>query len=399
MIVKDEERFLERCLRSAAGIVDEINIVDTGSSDRTLEIARAFGARIEHRTWRDDFGWARNQALQMATRRWVLQLDADEELLPESVAALERIKNAPAHLTGVWLRCINASDRYRGGGTISHAIIRVFPSNERIRFQGAIHEFPSVDGSTTSMAAVTAPIKILHHGYLEEVVADRGKYARNMHIIEQSLQADPQDAFHWYNLAMTAHLGGDQPRAAEAFERMWQLCKTHGMRAFTPNGLQMLADIYSEHLGEPERGLEYAQLCLERAPRYANAHFSAGKAYFLMKRYDDARAMYRRAIEDGEYVDRQFVVDDEVAAWKAQCEIGSTYAAQGDDRQALEWFERGLANRPKVQPLRLNHATALERLDRLDEAEAAFRSSARRFRRRAVRRESDQLPAAPQERT
>ncbi len=255
MIVRNEERFLERCLASAAGIVDEINVVDTGSTDRTVDIARQFGARIERREWRNDFAWARNQALVMATKRWIFQLDADEELLAESLPALEQLKTAPAHLTGVWLRCANSSNRYRGGGTISHAIVRLFPNHERIRFCGAIHEFPSVDGSAVSMDAVTAPIKILHHGYLEEVVSARDKYARNMRIIEQTLAENPDDAFHWYNLGMTAHLGGDQTRAAQGFERMWELCKQHGMRAFTPNGLQMLADIYSEHLGMPEKGL------------------------------------------------------------------------------------------------------------------------------------------------
>ncbi len=83
MIVKNEERFLEACLRSVEGIVDEINIVDTGSTDRTLEIAEKFGARIQHREWRNDFAWARNEALAMATKRWVLVLDGDEEIAPE----------------------------------------------------------------------------------------------------------------------------------------------------------------------------------------------------------------------------------------------------------------------------------------------------------------------------
>ncbi|HEY9179928.1 MAG TPA: tetratricopeptide repeat protein, partial [Candidatus Baltobacteraceae bacterium] len=146
------------------------------------------------------------------------------------------------------------------------------------------------------------------------------------------------------------------------------------MRAFTANGLQTLCDIYSEHLGQPEKGLPYALECIERSPHYANAHFSAGKAYFLMKRYDEAREMYQHAIEDGAYTDRQYVVDDEVPVWKAQCEIGSTYAEQGDHAKAAAWFEKGLANRPKIQPLRLNYANALEKLGRLAEAERIFRS-------------------------
>src|SRR5579884_1711515 len=209
MIVKNEERFLEQCLRSVAGIVDEINIVDTGSTDRTVEIARSFGARVEHREWRNDFGWARNESLKMATKRWIFQLDADEELLPESKSALLLLKNAPAYNMGVWLRCVNASDKYRGGGNVSHAIVRLFPNNERIRFRGAIHEFPSLDDAPVGLPGVTAPIKILHHGYLSEVVNDRGKFARNLEIVEASIERDPEEAFHWYNLGMTAHLGGD----------------------------------------------------------------------------------------------------------------------------------------------------------------------------------------------
>lgn len=374
MIVKDEERFLEQCLRSAAPIVDEMIVVDTGSTDRTIEIAKSFGARVEQREWRNDFSWARNEALAFATKRWILQLDADEELLPESFAALAQLKTAPAHLTGVWIRCVNATDRYRGGGTLSHAIVRIFPNHERVKFHGAIHEFPSVDDEPLAMPAVVAPVKIVHHGYLAEVVADRNKYARNLRIVEESLTEHPEDAFHWYNLGMTTFLGGEYERAAEAFTTMWDLCLKHGMRAFAANGLQILADTYSEHLNRPEEGLKWALECVQRSPRYANAHFSAGKAYLLLKRYDEAREMYMKAIEDGKFMDRQFVVDDEVPAWKAQCEIGSSYVEQGNHEKAVEWFERGLANRPAIQPLRVNHAKALETLGRLSEAERRYRS-------------------------
>src|SRR5215469_8478565 len=81
MIVRNEERFLADALESVRGVVDEINIVDTGSTDSTVEIATRYGANVVHRTWCNDFSWARNEALAMATRRWILVLDADERLL------------------------------------------------------------------------------------------------------------------------------------------------------------------------------------------------------------------------------------------------------------------------------------------------------------------------------
>ncbi|HEY8312729.1 MAG TPA: glycosyltransferase [Candidatus Baltobacteraceae bacterium] len=372
MIVKDEERFLEQCLQSVAGMVDEINIVDTGSTDRTVEIAERFGARVEHRPWRNDFGWARNESLAMATKRWIIQLDADEELVPGSGEALARIKTAPAHTTGLWIRCINRSDQYHGSGEMSHAVTRVFPNSERIRFTGAIHEFVSLDGGARTIDSVNSDVKIVHHGYLSDVVAGRNKFARNLEIIEAAIEAEPDEAFHWYNLGVTTYLQGNGDRTAAAFERMWELCKDEP-RGFTPNGLQIWADTLNERLGDPKKGLEIATRCLRYAPRYANAHFSAGKSLMLLERFEESRAMYEAAIADGAHNARQFVVDDEVPTWKAQSEIGATFVIQGDDAKALEWFERGLANRPNVAPLRLNRARALERVGRIVEAEAAFR--------------------------
>ncbi|MDQ2871543.1 MAG: glycosyltransferase [Candidatus Eremiobacteraeota bacterium] len=372
MIVKDEERFLDACLSSVAAYVDEINIVDTGSTDGTLEIARRFGARIQVHPWRNDFAWARNQSLAMATRRWILQLDADEELIAESVQALLSLKTVPAHLTALWIRCSNRSDQYHGTGNLSHAITRIFPNHERVRFVQPIHEFVSLDNGVLGIGAVPSPIKILHHGYMSDVVGKRDKLGRNLAIIEAAVEREPQEPFHWYNLGVTSYLKGANEGAVRAFERMWELSKD-APRGFTPNGLQIWADTLSERLNEPARGLEIAAIALRYAPRYANAHFSAGKALMMLQRYDESRAMYEAAIADGVHNDAQFVVDEEVSVWKAQSEIGAIYAMTGDDSKAIEWFERGLANRPGVAPLRLNRARAFERVGRLVEAEAEFR--------------------------
>ncbi len=372
MIVKNEERFLEQCLESVRGIVDEINIVDTGSTDRTLEIARSFGARIEHRPWRNDFGWARNEALAMASRRWIFQLDADEELVAESRPLLAKIKSAPAHLTGLYVRCINESDQYKGGGQMSHAVNRIFPNDQRIRYRGAIHEFAAFDESPTGIPALMSPIRIVHHGYMSQIVNERDKFARNMEILEQAVAAEPDEPFHWYNYGVTAYLGGDDERAVKGLQRMREL--TGGtQRAFTANGLQVLADVFVERLKDPETGLLYARESLAVAPDYANAHFSAAKALMLLKRYDEAREMYRAAIEDGKHASKHFVVDDEVSAWKAQCEIGTTYVLEGDDERALQCFDEALRTRPSVAPLRVNRAKALERLGRSTEAELVYR--------------------------
>lgn len=379
MIVKNEERYLERCLASAASAVDEINIVDTGSTDGTLEIARKFGARIEEHPWQDDFSQARNRSLAMARKRWILQLDADEELTAESLPHLRALRNAPALMTAVLIRCANISNSNGAAGMVSHAIVRIFPNSKRIRFRGRIHEFVAVDGSPTSIATVPSPIKIVHYGYMDSVIAERGKFARNTRMIEQSVLEEPDEPYNWYNLGITAHVGGDQRRAAEALERMWDLCSRNGMRNFAGNGLQMLSTIYTEHLGDPEKGLHYAQECLRIAPRYANAHFAAGKAYLALRRFDEARAMYLAAIEDAAHLERQYVVDEDAAGWKPRCEIGCSFAAQGEHEKAIEWFEKAFGLRPDARPIRVHRAASLESAGRTGEARADYEELHRRF--------------------
>ena len=378
MIVKNEERFLAQCLRSIADVADEICVVDTGSTDRTVEIAKSFGARVTAREWRNDFAWARNEAISLATRRWIIMLDADEELTPESKAALQKLKSAPADTTGAWVRCHNKADDYGGTGAMSHALVRVFPNNERIRFRGMIHEFVTLDGATTGLAAVSMPVDIVHHGYLKEVVESRGKAERNLQIVKAAVEADPTDPFAWFNLGSTAFMMSDFTTARDALEKMRELNGAKP-RGFVANGLSILAETYCDKLGEPKKGEEIAKIALGFSPHYANAHFQLGKALVAQHRFDEARAAYREAISDKDFANQQFVVDDQVYIWKAHSEIGSSYVLEGDEQNAIAWFRKGLENAPGVQPLMLNLARALDRSGRHDEAGELFKEVYEKF--------------------
>ena len=97
MIVKNEEDFLSQCLQSVEGVVDEIVMVDTGSSDLTLEIARSFKAKVFQHEWKEDFSDARNVSLKHATSDWILFLDGDEVLEPESARMLPEMLNRTEH--------------------------------------------------------------------------------------------------------------------------------------------------------------------------------------------------------------------------------------------------------------------------------------------------------------
>ncbi len=371
MIVKNEEQFLKQCLQSAAGIVDEMCIVDTGSTDRTIEIAASFGAKIERIEWRNDFAWARNVSLAMATKRWIIVLDADEVLLPESFASLRELKSMDAYHTAVWLRCFNRADDYKGTGAMSHALIRIFPNRPEIRYRGMIHEFPTLDNRDTGLDAVVSPVAIDHFGYMKEIVHGRNKGQRNLDIVRAAAEQEPEDPFHWFNLGSTAFLVGDPETARVALEKMIVIAGDR-QRGFLPNGLALLSEIYCDKMHDPVRAEQVAEHALRLSPHYANAHFQLGKALIGQRRFIEARRAFEAAIEDGQHAKKQFVVDDEVYIWKAHSELGSSFVMEGNDTEALVWFDRGLKNRPNAQPLRINRARALERLGRHNEAREAL---------------------------
>ncbi len=372
MIVRDEEKFLPQALASVEDYVDEIIICDTGSKDRTIEIARSYGATVIERVWRNDFSWARNESIAAATRRWIFFLDADEELTEDSRPLLLGLKNVPAHITALYTRIINRTDDYRGSGDVSHHVIRIFPNDDRIRFFGPIHEYPALDGTSVSVEAVASSITLIHHGYVNTVVAERNKGQRNLDILLSATQSDPENAYHWYNLGTTAYLNRDYELARTSLEKMLELVG-ETPRAFMPNGLALLGDLYCDHFGDPAKGEEMSRQSLRRSSHYANAHMMLGKTLVAQNRFDEAREAFGAAIEDKAFAKQQFIVDDQVYIWKAQSEIGSSYAIQGDDAKALEWFEKGLANAPNVEPLMLNRAKAYERLKRFGEAHDAYK--------------------------
>ena len=95
MIVRNEEARLAACLASVSALADEMVVVDTGSTDTTIAIAEAAGARVEQINWPGDFAPARNQALEFLKGDWVLVLDADEQLRPEVIPSLKALMASP----------------------------------------------------------------------------------------------------------------------------------------------------------------------------------------------------------------------------------------------------------------------------------------------------------------
>ncbi|MGH7718635.1 MAG: glycosyltransferase family 2 protein, partial [Gemmatimonadaceae bacterium] len=126
LIVHDEERHLPDCLASLRGLADEIVVLDDGSTDATVDIARAAGATVSHRPF-DDYGHQKQAALELTTGEWVLSVDADERVTPALAEAIRAAIASPAAADGYWVRrdLLYLGARLRFGGTGSDWILRL----------------------------------------------------------------------------------------------------------------------------------------------------------------------------------------------------------------------------------------------------------------------------------
>lgn len=208
MIARNEATRVERCILSTFGVVDEVCLVDTGSTDATVSLAKRAAARVEHHPWQDDFALHRNQSLAMATGDWVLHLDADEELTPELRKAIPQL----AQRSGVSAFMIPV-DSVMPEGTSRVYITRLFRRAPGAAFHGRIHE--NIGKWLTSMGAsvevVHAPI--LHHGYNEDPMRATGKRSRNRNLLVKALEEEPENPWYRYYLAAEDYLVGE-PAAA-----------------------------------------------------------------------------------------------------------------------------------------------------------------------------------------
>jgi tetratricopeptide (TPR) repeat protein len=225
LIVRNEESFIEGCLQSIADAVDEIVLVDTGSTDRTVAIAHAAGARILDFPWRDDFAAARNHGLEAARSDWILYIDADERL---SVPAGIRLSDALAAPGAIAAR-VRFHPRLR---TTPYREIRLFRRDPRIRFAGAIHEtmMPALDALREAGEGcfVDSDATITHLGYEGDLSA---KHRRNLPLLRAAILRDPERLYYWNHLAETLEAIGEAGEALEVAARGLATARTKSQTA------------------------------------------------------------------------------------------------------------------------------------------------------------------------
>jgi len=361
MIVKNEEANLPRCLASVRDAVDEIVILDTGSTDRTLEIAEEFGAKIHLFEWPNDFSIARNQLLKYVEGDWVLVLDADETLVENIAPILRQLIQEDQYLV------INLVRQEIGASQSPYSLVsRLFRKHPGIYFSRPYHAM--IDDSVEQVLrqepqwqiGTLQDVALLHEGYRPGVIAERGKFAKAQAAMESFLTTHPDDPY---------------------------VCSKLGA-------------LYLDQ-GEVDRGRALLELGLQSEQANPSVlyelHYHLGLAYTRLKNPAKAESHYREAIEQpvlpmlqigafnnvGNLLKARGDLPSAILAYQTSvdidpsfaigyCHLGMALKASNRWMEAIEAYRRAIQLNPNYAEAYQNIAVVFLKVGEIADCKAAF---------------------------
>lgn len=393
MIVRDEQENLLRCLDSVRSVVDEIVVVDTGSRDATVRVARDAGALVVEAEWRNDFAAARNVALEHLTSDWVLVLDADEQLAASSGPLIRKAIRNPL-VDGFLLDIVNFTGHVSVSGGVVHSNLRLFRRLPGVRYEGALHE--QVAPALLRAGGVVRPLPgaaILHYGYLGGAVEAYDKRSRNLEIVRRQAEEDPGNPFVQFNLGMEYMRQGDRARAIKVFQRAFRLLPGPNV-AFAPGLVRHLATCLmdEQRYGEALQVLEEGS---KMYPQYVDLRFLRGVTLNRLGRYEDALEAFDECLRMGDstglysfsqlgaggFLARAASVESYLALGRLDEAVQAQRAAEEEMRRRFGEVLPGLPGSGAEIGLWVK-AETLTRQGRLEEALSAYRELLSPDRRR-----------------
>jgi tetratricopeptide (TPR) repeat protein len=360
MIVRDEEEMLGRCLEAVQSAVDEMVIVDTGSQDATIEIARSFGARVIEREWTGSFGEARNVAFDAATGDWMLVLDADEVLVRED-APLLRSLTSRTWREAFYVAETNYTGELDAGTAVTHNTLRVFRNRPQYRYRGRLHEqIANTLPSHLPERLEYTNVRVEHYGYLGAVRDAREKSRRNIELLRMQQQEGTNTPFLHYNLGAEYAVAGNPQAALTEFECAWELMRSDPERdtyQFAPALANRLVRA-TRACGHLAQSIERADEALARFPGFTDLVLEQGAAYVQLGKLERGMELYERCIEMGDAPSR-YTATVGCGSFLPMVALGELRLARGEVAQARELLERCVSEHPSYIGALLPYASAL----------------------------------------
>lgn len=346
MIVKDEEAMLPRCLAAARPHVDELIVVDTGSTDRTVEIAESFGARILHHAWDGDFAAARNLGLDAATSDWLMYLDADEVLVEGDGERLRELLGRTWR-EAFFLTEINHVGDLEDGAAVTHNALRLFRNRPAYRFEGRVHEQFAHRLPTQPERLEPTAVRIEHFGYLGAVRDAKEKSRRNLELLERQVAEGVDTPFLHFNLGSERAAAGDVAASLEHLERAW-LRLQHDPERTTYGYFPSLCSRYVKALnanGRHADAIATGDELLRLLPGFTDVVLEQAMAHRGLGDAGAAITAIRRCLDMGD-APSKYSATVGAGTFHARVVLADLLVAAGDAREAEEHLHRVLVDHP-----------------------------------------------------
>lgn len=346
MIARNEERFIRQCLQSVKVVADDIVVIDTGSDDQTVAMAEQEGARVVSRPWPKNFAMARNWALDEVTTPWTLMLDADEVLMGDDIPnLLDGVSRPTADAYNI--RIVSLTDRAED---LSEArVTRLFRNDSRVRWEGRIHEqiIPAIGRAGMTLGPLD--VRLMHYGYLNEVMADRGKLQRNLELLDQSIKEPGTSEWKAYMYWQRAQTLMALQRLDEAVKDMKQaISLTHPTAALQPLFWLTLAKVYTvkKDFRKIHQTIREGLLLF---PDYTDFVYWEGIVYMDEKDWDRAEQCFQKALRMG--VPKTYLQSElGVGTFKALWQLARVSRMRDQMKLAEAYYLKTIQAKPAFYP-------------------------------------------------
>lgn len=352
MIVKNEERVLGPCLASAMPYFSQTIVVDTGSTDKTVEIAKATGATVESFPWTNSFSEARNESLRHATGKWVFWLDADDTIEPAAgEALLDAALSAPPDVVAFVVPVQFLDESGQPSATrVDH--VKLFRNLPGLAFEGRIHEqilpsLRSIAGPAAQVARAPQAARVLHSGYDTSDEGQAKKRERDNLLLSLDLKERPDHPFVLFNLGMTDHYGQAHHDAIGWLTRCIEVSgegESHIRKAYS------LMAVSQRELGDLEGALATLESGLSTCGPDPELHFQAGYTLSALGKFPEARAHYEQCLNidtSGWFTS----YDVGIQGYKGLFNLGQVCLQMGDYPAARHAWKTALNASPDFLPV------------------------------------------------
>lgn len=362
MIVRNEERVIADCLQSAKPFFREILVLDTGSSDRTPEIAENNGAVVKLGSWPESFAEARTESMQEASGDWVMWIDADDTIPPQTgYAILDAVINATADTVGF---VVPVKFREEGGHGTMVDHVKVFRNFANLRWEGRIHEqiLPSLRaealrrGHPNGGRLIRLDAHVFHSGYDTSETGQAQKRERDKRLLELDLQDRPDHPFVLFNLGMTSHYTGEYETAMHWLERCLEVsdvAESHTRKAYA------LACANKKVLGLAAESLDIAIAGLERYPSDPELNFYKAQLLAEQELHAEAIEAYR-AVLAADISNVFSSLDPGILGYKTRHNLALSLQAVSRPDLAVEEWLQGYAESRKSELAIQAYTVAIE---------------------------------------